>query len=1654
MKGTSYGLVPFFIYPIGKGESGTAYRAESIIFTMIMRLLPIICIYLLIPIGLWGQSQNTQRYHWWCFGDGWTLNFANTPPTHNQNAAIDQFEGCATLSDGAGRLLFYTDGMTVWQRNNTVMPNGQGLLGDDGSTMSAIITPVIGNRNQYYIFTVDGTTTLPNNGPNGRFDGLHYSIVDMTLNGGFGQVIQKNIPLVDSTTEKIIALKGANEREYWVVTQLYNKSRYHAYKIDCSGISTTPVISNAGLPVSGTVSYGYMTPNRRGDQIASIVTDTSFFGLPERVELLDFDPLTGLLSNPRAVTGTGAAYYGLAYAPNDSALYVGDISNQRIISFDPFAANIPASQQVVHNYGLLGADIGALQLGPDDKIYIKKFNTLDVINQPNNRANPNFQTGAVNLINGSIFNATLGLPAWFDIWPAPITAPDTTICKGNSTPIGVPSIPGFTYSWSPAGSLSNPATANPIATPLTTTTYTLFATFAGCTDTAYVTVNVLGDTAFIKSSLGHYNWCPNRQQVLTGIGIIPIRWLKDGQPIPGSTGTTTLVTGPGQYQLAGTDSCGNPDTLATVITVVPPTASIAPGDSLFICSDDIQPLFAQGGTVLQWLRNGQPLTGTSPVRAATLPGLYQVVIEDTCGLTDTASTLLQYYPGPTIQFSVPDTTLLCPGGSFTLSATGGQPVNWQRNNQIIPGATDTFLVVQQTGTYQLIMEDALGCRDTGKIVVLSYATLDSLITQPDTALCQGDTLAITTIGGGAFNWQPSTGLSCLNCPSPMAYPTTNTTYTVTLTDPLGCSITDSISLSVLALPTVDAGTPLAFCPGDTVALQATGATSYQWQPSSDLSCLNCPAPLAHPDTTTFFFVTGTNNQGCQAIDSVQITALPKPTVTLSGADTICTGDTLTLTAAGAATYTWTGAQLSCVTCPQPMVTPTSSGLYRVIGTALNGCRDTALSTVVVLQSGSLQLPNDTTICPGDTLSLSPVIGSAPQSVQWQPANGLSCTSCLSPTASPATSTTYTLNVLTAQGCAITDSVTVNVSILGALAVTTDTTICIGNSGLLTASGGTQYQWTPATALSCASCPITTVTATADIQYTVTALDTNGCTLRDSVQVTVTPGPTLQVFGNNFVCIGDTLALQVQGAATYQWQPAGSLTCTACPNPGAFPNQTTTYTVQGADNSGCSSVDSIIITVQTRDTVTLQGDTLICRGDTALWIVSGLNNYFWQSTGTVNCLTCDTLTLMPQSTTTYNVSGIGASGCPTDTTFTLTVGNKPNVTVNLSAAAVCQGEAIQMTATGADTYVWSPGTYLDCVTCDTAIAIPQQSINYTLTGTTIAGCTNSVPINLQVWDNPVVQLPTDTTVCRYAKLTLSADPFTQIDWRSDLPIDCNACPDPTISAVRPGVVSIAVSDSNGCQAEDSMRIQLHPDVSLTISPDTQICAGDTLLLSVTPGQQFSWTPVSDVLQPQSAQTSAIPSASKAFTVVVTDASGCRDTAITNVTILPKPTADAGPDLTLFVGESGQLSGLGNGDPIWQPILFLDQATVFNPTVSLPADSQQYILTVTDDFGCRNNDSVWVRVLVPEIIVVPNAFSPNNDGRNDFFNIPALQYYTLSVLTVYNRWGQLVYRTSDNQTGWDGTINGIPQPPGVYTYRAILRTPTGGQLEKQGNITLFR
>jgi hypothetical protein len=351
----------------------------------------------------------------WYFGTNAGLDFNSGAPVALLNGALDTFEGCATISDSNGNLLFYSDGSTVYNRDHQIMLNGTGLNGNVSSTHSAIIVPKPGDPNIYYIFTVPAT---------GNPIGLQYSEVDMTLDGGLGAINSVKNVFLDRTSEKITAVRSSVANEYWVVSHRWIEDQgtvdpeltdeFIAFNVSSAGINPTPVVSAVGTPVGGDFrsAIGQIKISPDGTKLAV----ARYIGLSE-FQLFDFNSATGEISNAITLarnfdinegTSGQTGPYGIEFSPNSQRLYCG-VFDGHLFQFDLSSGN---AVDIIASQTQLSADTdfrGSLQVATDGKIYMAKAAVfMDVIDLPNEVGLlSNYTLDAVDLAGR---NGGIGLP--------------------------------------------------------------------------------------------------------------------------------------------------------------------------------------------------------------------------------------------------------------------------------------------------------------------------------------------------------------------------------------------------------------------------------------------------------------------------------------------------------------------------------------------------------------------------------------------------------------------------------------------------------------------------------------------------------------------------------------------------------------------------------------------------------------------------------------------------------------------------------------------------------------------------------------------------------------------------------------------------------------------------------------------------------------------------------------------------------------------------------------------------------------------------------------------------------------------------------------------------------------------------------------------
>ncbi|MBL7837432.1 MAG: gliding motility-associated C-terminal domain-containing protein [Bacteroidetes bacterium] len=324
-------------------------------------------------------TSNAQKhFNNWYFGDKAGLDFNTSPPTILKNSMMSTREGCSSISDSSGNLLFYTDGTTVWNKNHDTMTNGFGLLGHFSSTQSALIAQKPNSSDIFYIFTTDALIGFSDSN-----NGVNYSIVDMSLNGGLGEVITKNILMFKSSNEKITAVSHYNKQDVWIASIKRNSDSIYVYKLTEFGLTGPLIQRNVGNAIGNDLfkaGVGQIKFSCNGKYIAYAES-----GNDRKVHLMDFDDKTGILSNSRKLINVTYSPYGIEFSPNGKFLYVstnfpGGIyqipidSIKGTFSFDSFAIKLNSKLMF----------FSGMQLGPDGRIYVamNQDSFLSVINDP------------------------------------------------------------------------------------------------------------------------------------------------------------------------------------------------------------------------------------------------------------------------------------------------------------------------------------------------------------------------------------------------------------------------------------------------------------------------------------------------------------------------------------------------------------------------------------------------------------------------------------------------------------------------------------------------------------------------------------------------------------------------------------------------------------------------------------------------------------------------------------------------------------------------------------------------------------------------------------------------------------------------------------------------------------------------------------------------------------------------------------------------------------------------------------------------------------------------------------------------------------------------------------------------------------------------
>ncbi len=920
----------------------------------------------------------------WYFGNYAGLDFNGGPPVALTNGALSTNEGCASICDPNGNLLFYTDGIRVYNALHAEMSNatltspGGTLNGDPSATQSGVIVPMPMNPQFYFIFTVDANI--------GAY-GCCYSVVNMNAAGGYGNIIlsNKNTLLFTPTSEKITAVNHANNYNIWVITHPWNSGEFWAYVVTPMGLNPTPVISTAGSFYSGSsaVTRGYLQASPDGTYIAAGIE-----GL-DKFELFHFNAATGQVSNFISMPPNYQDAYGVEFSPDGTILYGSRRWGNPVFQWN-LASGLPgqigASQTQIAtlstNYG------GALQLAPDGKIYLARSNQgyLGVINFPNNLGagvtGCNYVEPGITLAGKT---SKEGLPTFIASFFNVADFEFLYQCIGDTTEFFITDTlnldSAFWY-------FDDPMSGNNISW-LWEPTHVFSDT--GTFDVMLITYRGgLGDTAVYPVEIFPYPVIPlgNDTSICTGSTIT----LNAGNPggeyfwFNGSTNQSVSVTPP-DTSTYWVEVIANQCLSADSITVYPfdITSHFVKSD-LFCYQDEITITYTGNASqfaTYNWNFSGANIisgSGQGPyVINWTDPGIFEIsltVQQGSC-YSDTTSYTVINPPG--LELSITGDDVICHGestGGAYLTVSGGDGLYSYFWNA---GYSSDSLTGIPAGFYAVTVSYNLVCTDTISYTVGEPATpVEGTVVGTD-ILCYGESNGnadLTPIGGTppyTYSWSIA-GETNQDVENLVAgY------YTVTILDSHECEYNSGVLIEEPDLLSVETSVDVTICIGESTTMFAEAAGgispySYNWTGFGSGDSIT-----DSPIIETTYYVQAVDSNNCVS-DFAQLTVSlfdTIKTVASVQADSICRGDSTVIFANFEG---GNGGPYTCfieneeVTVPY-IVKPEETTTYTVIGK--DNCESPAYSmqiTIVVMDN------------PGTSFSSDIVEGCEPLSVQFNDAN--------------------------------------------------------------------------------------------------------------------------------------------------------------------------------------------------------------------------------------------------------------------------------------------------------------------------------------------------------------------------------------------------------------------------------------------------------------------------------------------------------------------------------------------------------------------------------------------------------------------------------------------------------------------------------------------
>lgn len=659
------------------------------------------------------------------------------------------------------------------------------------------------------------------------------------------------------------------------------------------------------------------------------------------------------------------------------------------------------------------------------------------------------------------------------------------------------------------------------------------------------------------------------------------------------------------------------------------TATVEPGSCG--ASDGSATAYASGIPPFKYKwSNGQ----TTQTATGLIAGIYTVTVSDSDCVPHQDTAILTISGKSGYSASVVDTNPGCKiskGNSTVFPAGGTSPYTYMWSN----GQTNQKDTGLTAGSYSCTITDNTGCIYYIDTRIYAYTPLAIGIAPFNDSICSDSTtqLHVYGVNTGIYSWSPHTGLSCYQCPSPIASPATTTTFTISGVDSNGCSASSTVTIYIFQQPSPVIRGKDSICAGYADTLTVTGGATYLWSNGSTSSSI-----VVSPNNTKTVSVTAYSYLQCSSHDtSYTVYVVPAPVANISpSSDTICKGDSIELTGSGGLKYLWSNNKTS----PSIWVSPAVTNTYTLI--AFSGtCSGSATATVTVRPqfTATLSYIHDT-VCPHDTSVL--IINASGGNVIYKWNNGASTSSIK---VTDTANTTYT-SIVYGKCDSVVNSITVIVIPFPKPMITGYNLKCKGMKDTLTVSGGTSYLWSNGST----SSAYFTGDVNADSTLFVKTENIIGCSVEDSITIAVKKPPVVSTSFTK-ACTGDTIKITAyasgNGPFSYSWSPTADSNNTI----NVIADSATTYTVNVSN--GCTT-SATVLAAPENPVLYACCDTVILNGESVSLMAKGFLHYLWNPATGLNCDTCSNAIATPSVTTTYTITANDSTGCIVIKEITVTV----------------------------------------------------------------------------------------------------------------------------------------------------------------------------------------------------------------------------------------------------------------------------------------------------------------------------------------------------------------------------------------------------------------